>query len=370
MKSLPIATLAVLVWALPAFSGERWRVQYSYQVPDAEFSIGALAFPAPERGIAAGYLHENGKIKPYAVATSDGGRTWTPLTVPEPALSLFFLNQKTGWLVGRRSLWRTSDSGQTWTKLGRAPNALRVWFVSEQRGWAVGGKKSVYETSDGGASWQRVAAAAEPKTTVDYTVYGAIAFASPQRGMISGWSRPPRRGEPEQRDPEWLDPEAGARREWPGVNILLETQDGGAHWKVSQTSMFGQITRISLAPDASALGLVEFFDKFEFPSEVYRVEARTGRNVRSFRSADRVVTDVLLDRTGTGYLAAFEPAGSVFRSPIPGKLKILKSEDLSQWREMDVDYRALARRAMLASAGPDHVWVATDTGMILKLSAE
>jgi hypothetical protein len=37
---------------------------------------------------------------------------------------------------------------------------------------------------------------------------------------------------------------------------------------------------------------------------------------------------------------------------------------------MDVDYRAVARRARLAASDPGNVWVATDTGMILKLAAE
>jgi hypothetical protein len=34
---------------------------------------------------------------------------------------------------------------------------------------------------------------------------------------------------------------------------------------------------------------------------------------------------------------------------------------------MPVDYRAVARRVILAAASPDDVWIATDTGMILKL---
>ena len=32
---------------------------------------------------------------------------------------------------------------------------------------------------------------------------------------------------------------------------------------------------------------------------------------------------------------------------------------------MDVDYRAVAQRAVLAAWDAQHVWVATDTGMIL-----
>jgi hypothetical protein len=36
----------------------------------------------------------------------------------------------------------------------------------------------------------------------------------------------------------------------------------------------------------------------------------------------------------------------------------------------EVDYRAFAARAILAVADAAHIWVATDTGMILKLAGE
>jgi hypothetical protein len=45
-----------------------------------------------------------------------------------------------------------------------------------------------------------------------------------------------------------------------------------------------------------------------------------------------------------------------------------ESADLKVWREMDIDYRAVAQRAMLAAIDAKHIWVATDTGMILSLS--
>ncbi len=369
MRLLLASALWIASLALPAIAAERWRMQYFYDVAeDTEFVITALTFAAPQHGIAAGYLDSGRKDKPYAVATANGGETWTPVTLPEPAVSLYFLNRKAGWLVGRANLWRTTDFGETWTKLGRAPGALRVWFVSEERGWAAGTKKSLYETSDGGATWKKVPAADEPKTTPENTIYGAIAFANPKVGAVSGWSKPPRHGESDEA-PDWMSPEK-AHREWPSVTIMLETGDGGATWKVSETSMFGQITEMSFAPDGHGLGLVEFFDKFDYPSEVYRIEPKTGKTARSFRRRDRAVTDVLVPAEGPAYLAGFEPPGSVFHSPIPGKLKILKSSDLEEWQEMEVDYRALARRAQLASDGAGGLWASTDTGMILKLTVE
>jgi hypothetical protein len=186
--------------------------------------------------------------------------------------------------------------------------------------------------------------------------------------MIAGWSRPPRGGDA-GRLPEWMDPE-NRRREWPGKGVMLQTLDGGATWDVSETSMFGRITSISLASDGRGLVLVQFFDRFEYPSEVYRVDASSNKPERVFRRQDRVVTDVLVVPRGAAYLAAVEPPGTLFHSPVPGKLKLLTSSNSSDWKEMAVDYRAVARRAVLAAAGPKHVWVATDTGMILQLVSE
>jgi hypothetical protein len=49
-------------------------------------------------------------------------------------------------------------------------------------------------------------------------------------------------------------------------------------------------------------------------------------------------------------------------------LKILRSDDLDNWQEMDVDYRATAHRVMISAVDDRNIWIATDTGMILKLS--
>jgi hypothetical protein len=365
----PVLAVAAALLAVAAPGAERWRLRYFYDTAEnVEFNIVDIAFSSPQRGMAVGALSGSGrKDRPYAVATADGGETWAPVRLPDFPITLFFLNDKAGWLAGHDNIWYTADFGGTWRKLGRAPGTLRVHFRDEQRGWAIGTKKAVRETSDGGATWKDVAAAAQPKASPENTVYGAVAFANPDAGMIAGWSRPPRRGDRSE-VPDWVDPES-ARREWPGLTIMLETKDGGAHWNVAETSMFGQITSVSLAPDGRGLGLVEFFEKFDYPSEVYRIEWRTGRTTRVFRRKDRAVTDVLLQPDGPAYLAAIEPPGTLLHSPIPGKLKILKSGNLDLWEEMPVDYRAIARRATLAAAGP-RMWVATDTGMILQLGSE
>lgn len=354
--------------ASSAQAAEHWRLQYFHDSETSSLNITDLQFPSPQRGMAIGYIFEGRRSRPSALVTSDGGRTWTAAPSPGIAVSLFFLNDNLGWLVTKDTLWQTTEFGRNWKKLGRLPGLVRVYFRDENHGWAAGAKKSVYETSDGGRKWTRLAAGDQPKSNPDYTVYDFIAFANAKLGMIAGWSKPPRRRET-QRVPDWIDPES-RRREWPTLMILLETRDGGQHWAASETSMFGQVTRIRLAPDGRGLGLIEFFDAFDWPSEVIQIDWRTGKNTRVFRRIDRAVTDIALPSKGPAYLAAVEPLGTLARSPVPGKLKILRSENFQDWVEMPVDYRAVARHAILAVADPANLWVATDTGMILKLVAE
>ena len=84
-----------------------------------------------------------------------------------------------------------------------------------------------------------------------------------------------------------------------------------------------------------------------------------------FRS--RAVTDIVLLPDGGAFIASIEPPGNTNLVPVPAKLKMLRSNNLKVWTEMDVDYRAVAQRAVLAARDAQHAWVATDTGMILSL---
>jgi hypothetical protein len=56
------------------------------------------------------------------------------------------------------------------------------------------------------------------------------------------------------------------------------------------------------------------------------------------------------------------------RSLVPGRVRVLKSRDFSTWTEIEVDYRAVANRATMTAAGDHDIWLATDNGMILKLT--
>ena len=360
----------VVLLALTAARGERWKMQYFYDVYQETFQIADFACPAARRCIAVGVIGSDQKksARPSSVVTSDGGAHWTTVALKEEPLSLFFLDDSTGWMVGSKSLWKTQEGGLGWLRVGKVPShILRVHFVNPQRGWAIGNRKSVFETRDGGKAWTPVAAAASPKTNPEHSAYTWIAFADTNNGMISGWSKPLRH--PRSDLPDWVDPEsAAARRQWPTLSLMLDTHDGGANWVASTASLFGSIARIRLLPSGTGFGLVTFDDNFEWASEVIRIDWKSGKSSSAFRDRSIAISDVALLGEKLAFIAGEELPGKLRQNPIPGKLKILRSTDLITWKaDAPVDYRATARRAMLATADAANVWVATDTGMILKL---
>ena len=351
-------------YPLPA---AQWKLAYFYDKDKSSLVINDLQFPSPTRGVAAGYLDDKGNSKPVTLTTDDGGAHWTPSKVKEVPISLFFLNGNLGWMVTPEGIWRTIDAGREWRELPKSPKLLmKVYFLDEARGFAVGAHKLAYRTGDGGQTWEPIAAAAEPAADPEYTVYNNITFVTARTGIIDGFSAPPRPGDAGK--PDWLEgDDTGARREWPHLSIVLDTRDGGKTWQPSTASMFGRITQGSFLPDGRGLELIEFTGTFRWPSEVHLIDGATGKSSIVYNATGRAITDVLLLPSGTGYLAGVEVLGKLQHSPIPRKLKIMKSADLSDWEEMNVDYRATAVRALLRAAGDGSLWVATDTGMILKL---
>ncbi len=364
--NIRLVLLAALC-AAPLFSADKWEVQYSYSQMQSSLYINDLKFPSAKRGIAAGYIFENKKSKPTVLVTSDGGLHWTPIPVKDIGTSLFFLDDTLGWMVTDNGIWQTEEAGRSWHKLllpKDMKDILRIGFLDRQHGWAAGERKQVWQTTDGGTTWAPLAAAAEPQTNALYTTYGMISFANAHDGIIAGWNEPPRYN----KVPDWMDPEAARnRRQWPSTLVLLQTRDAGKTWDTSTASIFGRVTKISFAPDGASVGLIEFTNNFEWPSEVYRVDGHSGKSTRIFRRADRAISDVMLLPGGTVYLSGIQSTGVVHNSPIPGKVKILRSTDMESWEEMPVDYKVEAHRTFLAAPDEDNVWVATDTGTILKL---
>jgi hypothetical protein len=362
----------------PAFA-ERWKIQYFFDEGRDTLVIEDLAFPTGTHGIAVGtILDELSRKKPRYVAlvSSDGGVRWTSKELVEHPRSIFFLNESEGWMVTDDSFWFTETSGAAWKriapqikpdkKISQVAGGLitRVWFLDSKHGFAVGLQKSVYESKNGGVTWTPVAAAAQPPGDPKFTAYTQIYFENGKAGIIYGASTPPRRDDSNL--PEWMEPERAVKRRKVSMLALdLRSSDGGTTWKSETAELLGSLSGVCLA-GADGLSIYQFDQTFDSPSEVYHMDARAGKVTTVYHDKLRVM-DCAIFRGPRAFLAAVEPPGRLNTVPIPGKVKILSSTNLTDWTEMDVDYKANARSLVMAGPDAEHLWVATDTGMILHL---
>jgi len=338
-------------------------MQYFFDENKEQLHFTAIAFCSAQRGVVTGFVSSPGKLRPAAAVTSNSGNTWTLTHPEETGYAVFFLDETAGWMVTDSGIWFTDECGRSWRRIHKQRGLTDVRFISRERGWAVGANKTAIETDDGGRTWKRVEAAERLDTNAQRTTFHTVEFISPEVGLITGRSS---RGR-EYPVPLWLDPAPAQRPERPSLSVTLETRDGGKSWNPSKVSMFGRISRVRLRKDGVGLALVEFDDYFQFPSELFQVKPRADENVRVFRRKDFAITDIRVGRVS--YAAGFQPSGTVFRSPVPGKVRIVSSTNLTNWVESEVDYRAVATRVVLAGA-EDQMWAATDTGMILKRTGE
>lgn len=360
---LPLVCLiltAALMHAQPA-----WRAVYVHDEDQSSLSLSSVAFAAPGCVIAAGIQVTRGSSRPVAVVSSDAGGHFTTVPLKEPPHSVFALDATHAWIVTGKAVWSSADCGLTWTRLAKYKDLLRVYFLDAQRGFATGLDKTVLRTADGGRRWEKLPAAAEPAGSPERSVYTAVAFAGAY-GLISGFHEP--RRPDESPIPDWMDPgSAKRRRQWPSLTLLLQSLDSGQTWKASSSSILGKIGQVRLAPHGSGLVLIGFDREFEVPSEVYRFDYQTGQTTRLFREKNRAITDLALLPGGRSILAGFAPPGSLFQLPVPARVHFLESAGGGAWREMQVDYRAVARHVSLAYAERGPVFAVTDTGMILRL---
>lgn len=343
-------------------------MQYLHDDLKTDLYIADMQFSSPSRGMAVGFTADRsgGSRKNTALLTSDGGAHWETLAIKGEPGALFFLNDSLGWMVSGKNLWKITEMGKKWARLPNPPErVVRVYFTDEKTGWAACQNKTVLKTQDGGAHWEKVAAAAEPPVEPRSSAYTWIAFGTPETGIITGWNPPPARTGRSANWPDWMDPEAVLRRrEVPRLNIMLSTIDGGKNWKSSSLSMFGELTRIRFGPGGNIFALVEHSPSFQYPSEVHNLRATAAAPV--YRDPNVFITDLWATPGGAVYLAGVSANDKI--RMVPQKVRVLRSDDLRTWRSIPVDYRAVARRTFLAGAADGSLWMATDNGMILKLA--
>lgn len=355
LSSLVLAS--AVAWAADG----SWKVQYFYDRDDSKFVVNDFQFVTELRGYAAGFREsKKSPLRPMVMVTEDGGKSWNPSYPPFIPESMFFIDEKKGWMSEATGIWQTLDGATSWRKQADIKGVARMWFLSEKRGYVIGGPKLMKETKDGGETWADVQAAKGVTGKPQNTRYTAIAFSG-RMGVVAGVSEPAR---PAAESPAWVDPrEAAGRRLWPTLSIGVRTSDSGATWSAQTAPVFGVTTRMRINGNVG-MSVVRYGEAFEVPSEVYAVNM-AGKVQSAFKQKNRIVTDA-------GWLGneaivvAVEPPGKLNQLPFPGKVKVLKSLDMTTWTEMEVSYKAFGGNGILAIVNETNAWIATDTGMILR----
>jgi photosystem II stability/assembly factor-like uncharacterized protein len=167
--------------------------------------IHAVSFVDTQHGWLVLTNSDESGFTTYAIArTLDGGSTWqtASLSLFRPgdvnslagAVYLHFLDSQTGWLVVRRAtssnfslgtLFKTTDGGNTWTQL-TIPIGEPVYFVTSEVGWTAGGAAGdeLYRTQDGGRTWRPQAIGSPLANTNQRRLYQLPIFENEWRGVL------------------------------------------------------------------------------------------------------------------------------------------------------------------------------------------
>ncbi len=161
---------------------------WSWQSEGLEFALLRVVFLDTLDGWAIGFGYGGGEHG-LILRTQDGGETWSIQEVtPEVLFSVHFRDNRHGWITGSSVIYWTEDAGETWTRAvidSLVTTVNDVAFVSNQTGWAVGYFGRVWQTEDGGRTWQYVDSFGSGYALRHFQ---AIDFSDPYNAWIVGSS--------------------------------------------------------------------------------------------------------------------------------------------------------------------------------------
>ena len=179
-----------------------------------------MAFTDESQGIGKAFgIDDTGS----AVRTFDGGRTWSPIEVPnlKKIEHILLLSGQIGWITDREGsdllLFRTIDGGRSWQESRTSipsqwPSVRQISFVDKDHGWIAltqieGDEIRLIATSDGGRTWNPVSIPPVRSTKV-VPEPDIVGFISEKVGFV-------------------FSTDGGESAK----NRVLFTADGGAQWQ-------------------------------------------------------------------------------------------------------------------------------------------
>jgi hypothetical protein len=343
---------------------------YFFLNPEAKLKIVDLTFGSDQRGWALGIvLGQNDRPKGVLLTTTNAGVQWALTDLKFLPQSLFALNDSALWAVSvNGEIWSSAEGGRDWRKLSKKSEALRVAFLDDRRGFLIGIRKTFMRTEDGGKTWRHVPEGAQVSGNADNFLYRCIEFWNGRIGLVAGNVEPeePRRRRRDPDLPDFMEPETSSLKSMtPRVIATLESTDSGASWRKQEVSGFGFVQRIVLGADGTGLNLMKFRKSFPFGGELYSFYPKLNRKGELLlRYKDLELHDVAYIPGIGAYVACTERLGGL---PVPTKVSILFSSNLTDWEKLPVDYRAVAEKITLAVTPSAGVFAALDTGTILAL---
>ena len=152
------------------------------------------------------------------VSTRDGGISFTISTLPDYISDVFFVDSTTAY-AGGTNIWKTTDAGNNWVKLYSFPSGdytSSLYFLNAQIGW-VFGNSSLYKTVDAGVDWSVI------PTQFASSRHMAIFFLNSDTGYISHAHY--------------------------GGDYLQRTLDGGVSWTTNFAAYYGTYLDIHFVSD-------------------------------------------------------------------------------------------------------------------------
>lgn len=173
-------------------------------------SISGISLADTKTGYAVGEVAVNPSdktsLKIVVLKTDDAGATWKSTDLPVSSISsegkeshfIYFLNNKTGWIIksnpytdaSRSDLLRTTDGGKTWKKTWSSDETgvSRIGFFDENTGVVLPGLwfliPKIYRTADGGNNFTQLANGLESNFTTLSFPDVKTGFAANNKGVI------------------------------------------------------------------------------------------------------------------------------------------------------------------------------------------